>query len=326
MKSRLQNLRLKLLSTTHHGRGREEVLLNSFMEQKAELSSQSRYPQPFVKWAGGKSQLLSQMSYFLPHHFDLYFEPFVGGGAVFFHLRPKRAVISDANFELINAYRIIRDDLDSLIGKLDELQGKRISRRLYELHRKKSPDKLSKLERAARFIFLNKTCYNGLYRVNRKGDFNVPFGKYSRMPKLYEGANLTEIRKILGNTEIEYAGYETALGRASDGDFVYLDPPYSPDPRSQSFTGYTKESFSEVDQTRLAARFKNADRRGCLLMLSNSDTRHVRELYSEFTIERLKAGRMINCIGSERTGYNELLVLNYRPPVETLNPWVKGHR
>ncbi len=266
------------------------------------------------------------MSDFLPHHFDLYFEPFVGGGAVFFHLRPKRAVISDANFELINAYRIIRDDLDSLIAELDGLQEKRISRRLYELHRKKSPDKLSKVERAARFIFLNKTCYNGLYRVNRKGDFNVPFGKYSRMPKLYERANLNEVTKILDSTEIEYAGYETALGRASEGDFVYLDPPYSPDRNSQGFTSYTKESFSEVDQTRLAVRFKDSDRRGCLLMLSNSDTRHVRALYSEFRIERLKAGRMINCIGSERMGYNELLVLNYRPPVETPNPWVKGHR
>jgi DNA adenine methylase len=317
---------VKLLSTTLRGQGRDEVLLKSSIEQTAELGSQSRYPQPFVKWAGGKSQLLSQMSGFLPHHFDLYFEPFVGGGAVFFHLRPRRAVISDANFELINAYRIIRDDLDSIIAELDELQEKRISRRLYELHRKKNPDKLSKVERAARFIFLNKTCYNGLYRVNRKGDFNVPFGKYSRMPKLYEGANLTEIRKILGSTEIEYAGYETALGRASEGDFVYLDPPYSPDPKSQGFTSYTKESFSEVDQSRLATRFKDSDRRGCLLMLSNSDTRHVRDLYSEFTIERLKAGRMINCIGSERTGYNELLILNYRLPVETLNPWVKGHR
>ena len=317
---------MKLLSTTFRGQGRDEVLLNSSIEQTAELSSQSRFPQPFVKWAGGKSQLLSQMSDFLPHHFDLYFEPFVGGGAVFFHLRPRRAVISDANFELINAYRGIRDDLNSLIAELDELQEKRISRRLYELHRKKNPDKLSKVERAARFIFLNKTCYNGLYRVNRKGDFNVPFGKYSRMPKLYEGANLTEIRKMLGSTEIEYAGYEIALGRASEGDFVYLDPPYSPDRKSQGFTSYTKESFSEVDQTRLATRFKDSNRRGCLLMLSNSDTRHVRDLYSEFTIERLKAGRMINCIGSERTGYNELLILNYRPPVETLNPWVKGHR
>jgi len=292
----------------------------------AEQSSLSRYPQPFVKWAGGKSQLLSQISDFLPHHFDLYFEPFVGGGAVFFHLRPRKAVISDANFDLINAYRVIRDDIDSLRAELDEFQEKRISRRLYELHRKKNPDKLSKVERAARFIFLNKTCYNGLYRVNRKGDFNVPFGKYSRMPKLYEGENLTEVKKLLGGTEIEYASYETALGRASKGDFVYLDPPYSPDPKSQGFTSYTKESFSEVDQTRLAARFKDSDRRGCLLMLSNSDTRHVRSLYADFTIERVKAGRMINCIGSERTGYNELLILNYRPPMETLNPWVKGHR
>ncbi|TMI22979.1 DNA adenine methylase [Candidatus Bathyarchaeota archaeon] len=296
------------------------------MEQTAKQTSQSRYPQPFVKWAGGKSQLLSQMSNFLPHHFDLYFEPFVGGGAVFFHLRPKRAVISDANFDLINAYRVIRDDLDTLRSELDELQEKRISRRLYELHRKKNPDKLSKVQRAARFIFLNKTCYNGLYRVNRKGDFNVPFGKYSRMPKLYEGANLIEIKRLLGSTEIEYASYETALGRASKGDFVYLDPPYSPDPKSQGFTSYTKESFSEVDQTRLAARFKDSNRRGCLLMLSNSDTRRVRFLYADFTIERMKAGRMINCIGSARTGYNELLILNYRPPVESLNPWVKGNR
>jgi DNA adenine methylase len=283
----------------------------------------SRYPQPFVKWAGGKSQLLPQISAILPRRFGMYFEPFVGGGAVYFHLRPKTAVISDANFELINAYRVIKNDLEALIHQLEILQQKPISPGLYDRYRRMNPEKLPSVKRAVRFIFLNKTCYNGLYRVNRKGKFNVPFGKYPRMPKLAEEANLTEVRKILRSAEIMCASYQIGLDRASEGDVVYLDPPYSPDLKSPSFTSYTKESFSFVDQRRLAARFKELDRRGCLLVLSNSDTRLVRDLYSGYTRIRLKSGRMINCVGNERMGYRELLILNYKIPMEDLIPWVK---
>ncbi len=289
------------------------------------MSSLSRFPQPFVKWAGGKSQLLSQISKVFPKRFGRYYEPFIGGGAVFFNLRPKEAVISDANLELINAYRVIRDDLESLARELDHIQALRISRSLYEKHRKDDPETLSPPKRAARFIFLNKTCYNGLYRVNKNGGFNVPFGKYRRMPTLYERENFIEIQNLLRGAEIMCASYEIPLNRAKNEDFVYLDPPYSSEPESLGFTSYTKESFSASDQRRLAAKFKELDRKGCVVMLSNSNTKLVRELYEDYkeTTLVLTSDRMINCVGSERTGYRELMILNYTPTMETLAPWVK---
>jgi len=247
----------------------------------------------------------------------------MGGGAVFFHLRPRKAIVSDANFELINAYKMIRDKLDALVEALSALQRKQASRSLYEYYRRLNPEKLSSIERAVRFIFLNKTCFNGLYRVNSLGRFNVPFGKYSRMPKLFEKANLVEIRTLLTTADVMCAGYEIALDRARTGDFAYIDPPYSPEPGSSNFTSYTKESFSEVDQKRLAAKFRELDRKGCLLMLSNSDTPLVNDLYSKYVKHKVRADRMINCVGSERTGYHELLITNFRAPVDTLLPWVK---
>ena len=290
-----------------------------------QMSSLSRLPQPFVKWAGGKSQLLSQISKVFPRKFGRYYEPFVGGGAVFFHLRPREATISDANFELINAYRVIRDDFESLAKELDLIQGLRISRSLYEKYRDSDPESLSPPRRAARFIFLNKTCYNGLYRVNKNGDFNVPFGKYTRMPTLYERENFVEIWNLLQRADIMCSSCEIPLNRAKSGDFLYLDPPYSSEPETPGFTSYTKESFSASDQRRLAAKFKELDRRGCILVLSNSNTKLVRELYVDYKDRMLllTSDRMINCIGSERTGYRELLILNYTPPMETLAPWVK---
>jgi DNA adenine methylase len=289
------------------------------------MSSFSRFPQPFVKWAGGKSQLLSQISKVFPRKFGRYYEPFIGGGATYFNLRPKEAVISDANLELINGYRVIRDDLESLAKELDYIQALRISRSLYEKYRKDDPETLTPTKRAARFIFLNKTCYNGLYRVNKNGGFNVPFGKYRRMPTLYESGNFIEIRNLLRGAEIMCASYEIPLNRAKSGDFLYLDPPYSSEPESLGFTSYTKESFSASDQRRLAAKFKELDRKGCVVMLSNSNTKLVRELYEDYkeTTLVLTSDRMINCVGSERTGYRELLILNYTPTMETLAPWVK---
>ena len=289
------------------------------------MNVRSRYPVPFVKWAGGKSQILPQITMALPEKLGRYYEPFVGGGAVFFSLRPTNSTISDANFELINAYRVIRDDLRGLLKEIGNLQKLRISRTLYNKFRDMDPETLTSHKRAARFIFLNKTCYNGLYRVNRNGKFNVPFGKYRRMPRLCDENNLREIQSLLQNTELVFSNYEVPLRRAKAGDFIYLDPPYSPEPETTGFVSYTKKSFSASDQTRLASKFKELHRRGCLIMLSNSDTKLVRELYSEFraTSLQITAGRMINCVGSERMGYRELLVLNYPPPMETLAPWVK---
>ena len=284
-----------------------------------------KYPQPFVKWAGGKAQLISRISRLVPRNFECYFEPFIGGGALFFHQEPERSLISDANFELINVYRVIKDHPGSLMDELTNIQHKRISASLFKRYRDLDPEILSPTKRAARFIFLNKTCFNGLYRVNRSGFFNVPFGKYHRMPRLYDKDNIVAVQKLLKNADIMCASYEIPLDRAKKGDFVYLDPPYSPEPEALGFTSYTKESFSAADQKRLAQRFKELDRRGCLVMLSNSNTKLVRELYAEYqtNIFELTADRMINCIGSERRGYSELVVLNYVPPVETLIPWVK---
>jgi DNA adenine methylase len=263
----------------------------------------------------------------LPQKFNRYFEPFVGGGALFFYLRPSKATISDANIELYNAYFVVKNDLQPLITRLEWFQRQRISRALYERWRRIDGEKLAPEKRAARFIFLNKTCYNGLYRVNKQGRFNVPFGKYRQMPSLFDKTNLIEVRNLLRDTEIMLASYETPLQRAEPNDFVYLDPPYSVDPDALGFTSYTKESFSASDQRRLSQKFKELDRRGCFLMLSNSNTKLVRELYADFeaTTVEIESGRMINCIGSERKGYRELVVMNYHPPVETLVPWMTQH-
>src|SRR5437016_2910799 len=289
------------------------------------LSFRPKFPQPFLKWAGGKSQLLPQISKVFPKTFKKYFEPFLGGGAVFFYLRPHKATISDSNIEIFKACTVIRDELDSLLSKLEWYQRQRISRRFYERIRKLDPENLPDNERAARFIFLNKTCYNGLYRVNKKGKFNVPFGKYSKMPTLYDKENLLEVRSLLQSTKIMFASYETPLERAEGGDFVYMDPPYSVDPDATGFTTYTKEDFSASDQRHLASKFKELDRRGCIVLLSNSDNKTVRELYSDYsaTTMQIQAGRMISCVGSQRTGFRELLIMNYKPPADTLAPWLK---
>lgn len=289
------------------------------------MSVRSRLPQPFLKWAGGKSQLLPQISQCFPKDSKAYFEPFLGGGAVFFHLRPQKATISDSNTEIFKAYSLIRRDLRSLIEKLEWYQNQAISRRFYNKVRSLDPEELQENERVARFIFLNKTCYNGLYRVNKKGKFNVPFGQYKKMPKLFDIDNLAQVRHLLQKTKIMLAKYEIPLQHAESNDFVYLDPPYSVEPNETGFTTYTKENFSGADQRHLAAKFKELDRRGCYVLLSNSDTKTVRELYADYssTTVKVQAGRMISCVGSQRTGYQELLIMNYEPPLDTLAPWLK---
>jgi DNA adenine methylase len=283
-----------------------------------------KVPQPFVKWAGGKSQLIEQIGKLLPRKFNCYFEPFVGGGALFFHLRPKVAVISDANYELINAYKVIKYDLDGLIRELDEIQARKLTPGLYESFRRIKPKSLGRAKRAARFIFLNKTCYNGLYRVNKNEEFNVPFGKYETMPRLYDHENMKHVRNLLQKAKITCSVFEIPLRNAGKGDFVYLDPPYTPDPESTGFTSYTRQAFSAADQERLAAIFRSLDKRGCLVMLSNSDTRLTWDLYRDYrgNTYELTADRMINCIGSKRTGFKELMILNYTPVRQTLAPWL----
>ncbi|MBX9878138.1 MAG: DNA adenine methylase [Candidatus Obscuribacterales bacterium] len=262
---------------------------------------------PFLKWAGGKSQLLASYEQYFPKAFNSYFEPFIGGGAVFFHLQPGKATISDLNPELTNCYQVIRDDVESVIRALHKHTNNYDH---YYKVRDLNPDKLTAAQRAARMIFLNRTCFNGLYRVNSSGKFNVPFGKYKN-PRICDADNLRATSKLLKQVNVICAPFETALKTAKKGDFIYLDPPYQPVSTTAYFTSYTKGSFREEDQERLAEVFTKLSKRGCLLMLSNSDNDFIRDLYSDFRQETVLANRAINCKGNRRGPVKELLVLNY---------------
>jgi DNA adenine methylase len=282
------------------------------------------YCRPFVKWAGGKTQLVDRLTF--PKDFEKYYEPFLGGGAVFFHLaacRTKdfRACLTDSNPDLVGAYATVRDSPDSLIDALVRIQNQ--WRRLpiskkgdhYYRTRDSPPDPRDRIARAAWFIFLNKTAYNGLYRVNRKGKFNVPYGDYPNAT-LCEPENLRNISSLLNRKGIELAvkDYAEALSCCSKDDFVYLDPPYQPVTKS-GFRDYTKQSFGEKDQRMLSDVFHELCDKGCKVLLSNSDSALVRQLYAdskyELTTDRLRALRMINSVGSRRTGAVELAIRNY---------------
>jgi DNA adenine methylase len=291
------------------------------MAQISSVLLEAIRPQPFVKWAGGKSQLVERLSAFAPSKFKRYFEPFVGGGAFFFYLRPRKALISDANFELIIAYRVIKNDLRSLLKELESTAALPLTASLYGRNRDADPDFLTPVRRAARFIFLNKTCFNGLYRVNKLGKFNVPFGKYPHMPTLCSEENLRRVSRLLRSTEIMCSSFQIALQKAESGDFIYMDPPYAVDPSSPSFTGFTREGFTEPDQRSLAKKFRELDKKGCYVMLSNSETRLTRELYAGYARTPVSVNRMINCVGENRTGFRELVILNYRPSSAGLDRW-----
>lgn len=245
---------------------------------------------------------------------------------MYFHLRPQEAVLSDANFELINTYRTVTTDVDALIDKLSEYQRRKLTEKFYYRERDKGPSSLSDVDRAARFIFLNKTCFNGLYRVNREGKFNVPFGKYDRMPTLYSASNLKVVSNLLRTAKVE-PGYCLPIleeFEPTEGDFVYLDPPYATE-NSNGFTGYTKEAFTWLDQQRLAKEFVKLARNGCYVMMSNGGDRSIKDLYSNAAkaIIPIKVDRMINSRGDQRTGYSELLILSYVPENQTLEAWTK---
>ena len=272
--------------------------------------SDERKPTPLLKWAGGKSQLLEQMDPYFPKEFELYVEPFLGGGAVFFHLLPSRATLSDSNTELMNVFRVVRDKPDGLMKALDGHYPHRRNQEYYYRVRALNPKDMTPVERAARTIFLNKTCYNGLYRVNSEGKFNVPFGKY-RNPSLYDRNNIVAASAVLRGKTLMVADYKEACAEASKGDFIYLDPPYQPLSKTASFTSYTKEAFGEKEQAELASVFKKLDRQKCKVMLSNSSTSLIRSLYDGYHIVSMKAMRAINCKPSGRKAIEELLIMNY---------------
>ena len=240
-------------------------------------------PKPFVKWVGGKRQLLRQfreLGLYPPEDFNpitnTYYEPFVGGGAVFFDLLPKKAGLSDLNKELVTTYNVIKNNVDELIQSLQ----KHIYDKEYYLEvRAKKIDDLSDVEIASRFIFLNRTGFNGLYRVNKSGQFNVPFGRYNN-PVICDEDNLRRVSDALQDVTITHQDYKNVLKTAKSGDFIQFDPPYYPINATSSFTSYTAEGFLEKEQTELRDTFVKLHEKGCFVMLSNSDTPFINELYS----------------------------------------------
>lgn len=272
--------------------------------------------QPFLKWAGGKSQLLSQLDAHFPKSITSYCEPFVGGGAVFFHLKarfPQMSVcLCDNNAELINCYQGVRDRVRDLMGLLDEhVRRFRAEGERYFYLVRSQHDLADPLERAARVIFLNKTCYNGLWRVNGRGEFNVPVGSYRpEKVSLYDAANLLAAGRELQGSQLVVQDFRHTLRAATRGQFVYVDPPYVPLSPTSNFTSYTKEDFGKAEQEELAALFADAARRGARLMLSNSDTPLVRKLYAGFTIRTVSARRAVNCDGAKRGRISEVMVLS----------------
>lgn len=269
---------------------------------------------PIVKWAGGKRSVLPQLLALVPPRFSTYYEPFLGGGAFFLALEPDRAVIGDANCELIAAYAAVRDEPEAVMAALDRMQPYVRDRDFYYWVRSQDPSALPPAERAARFIFLNKTCYNGLYRVNRAGAFNVPFGRYTRPPILYDRANLERVSQLFRRAELRCADFALTVESAGEEDFVYLDPPYVPLTRTANFTKYTSGDFDAADQRRLAEVVHRLTGRGCRVLLSNSDMPLVRELYPEppYIIETVYAPRNINSDAGGRSRIPELAIRNYR--------------
>ncbi len=270
---------------------------------------------PFLKWAGGKRQLLAQLLKEMPSDFDCYYEPFLGGGAVFLELQPAKAVVGDQNVQLINTYLAIKNDLPALIELLDEHKAKNCRDYYYSIREMdRDPDEFSLLhpvEQAARVIYLNKTCYNGLYRVNGQGLFNVPYGANGKNPTIYNEVSLKAISGYLNNADITIAAmdFDKCVKTATKNDFIYFDPPYHTN--STNFNGYQAGGFNEHEQSRLASLFDRLSRKGVKAMLSNSDTRFIADLYASHKISYVCANRTINSKPCGRGKVNEILVKNY---------------
>jgi DNA adenine methylase len=275
--------------------------------------------QPFLKWAGGKGQLLKQYEPFFPvEPMRQYYEPFAGSSAVFFHLRGRRLfqqyILSDANPELINCYLAVRDHLDQLIDQLRIHQELHDREHYYAMRDKdRDPDwheQATPIERAARLIYLNKTCYNGLWRVNSQGYFNVPMGSYKK-PDIANVGRLCAASFALQGVQFATRDFSDVLDTAQPGDFVYFDPPYVPLSATSNFTSYAADDFGPTEQRRLRDVFVGLDRKGVRIMLSNSDTELVRNLYQRFRVGTVTASRRINSNAGKRGEVSEIVVTNY---------------
>jgi DNA adenine methylase len=265
---------------------------------------------PIVKWVGGKTRLLGELAARAPTSFRRYFEPFAGGAALFFHLAPRAALLADTNAELIACYRAVRDEVEAVVAALVRHRAHHSEGYYYAVRDGwNGAAPATPAERAATFLYLNKTCYNGLWRVNSRGQFNVPAGRYVK-PAILDAERLRAASAALAAAQVEVAPFEAVLDEARRGDLVYFDPPYHPLSATADFTSYTAEGFGGDDQERLASVFARLDERGCAVMLSNSDTPFTRRLYARWRVERVLAPRAINSRGDRRGGVAELIVRN----------------
>ena len=275
-------------------------------------------PKPFVKWAGGKRQLISVLNENLPNSFGTYFEPFLGGGALLFNMltenNKQKCIISDLNSDLVLAYATIRDNVDDLISSLKQHEKyyQKDSKSYYYSVRESAPTK--EIEKTSRLLFLNRTCFNGLYRVNSKGKFNVPLGKYTN-PNIVNEENLRSVSHILKSSKvkIQCRDFEAVLRDVKKGDLVYFDPPYQPVTETANFTSYTNKNFTYDDLNRLFKLCTKLDKKGCNVLLSNSNSKEVVDIFSKkpWKISKIKANRSINSNSTKRTGHFELLIKNY---------------
>ncbi|MEE8408047.1 MAG: DNA adenine methylase [Myxococcota bacterium] len=270
-----------------------------------ELDQQPRVqPKPFLKWAGGKAKLAPEILARFPERFKRYHEPFIGGGAIYFALGPRLATLSDINDDLVNTYITVRDDVEALI---DELRKHHASEEHFYAVRALVREELPLIQAAARTVFLNRTCFNGLYRVNRRGQFNVPFGRYAN-PKICNVDNLRAVSDALRGVDLRVEDALAIGHRARCGDLVYFDPPYDPASATSSFTSYAKGGFGRDEQARLADVFADLAGRGVHVVLSNSDTPFVRDLYAGFRIDQVYVRRPINSRADRRGPVPEVLV------------------
>ncbi len=271
---------------------------------------------PFVKWAGGKRQIIDKLKRYVPDEFDTYYEPFIGGGALLFEISPRRAVINDSNEELMNVYSVLCDEekFKKMCGVLNHYEKEHCEDFYYDIRNKdrnkNAYKRLSDYTRAARTIYLNKTCFNGLYRVNSKNEFNVPFGKKERV-NTYDGGNLITVSNYLTMNDVKILSvdFEESVKDAKKGDFIYFDPPY--DSETSTFNSYTEDGFGKDEQMRLAKVFKELDSRGCYVMLSNHNTSLINELYKEYNIHVIEAKRNINSNGKKRGKVKEVIITNF---------------
>lgn len=272
---------------------------------------------PFVKWAGGKRQIVDKLLMYAPDEFNTYYEPFVGGGALLFELSPKKAVINDSNKELINVYNVLRNEekFKKMCSILNTYEKNNSEEFYYELRNKdrnkSSFDRLSDYKRAGRTIYLNKACFNGLYRVNSKNEFNVPFGKKTKV-NTYDIGNLITVSNYLTMNDIKILNvdFEDSVKDAQKGDFIYFDPPY--DSETSIFNSYTEDGFGKEEQRRLAKVYKELSNKGCYVMLSNNNTKLIKELYKDFNIHIIEAKRSINSNGEKRGKVEEVIITNYK--------------